>query len=79
VIGPLGTASVSELSSRHRVGVIASKHQRLMRRSRASQRLGPHLAMETSISASRSTSGRSHLVRDQVEDLCEMPRSRESW
>jgi hypothetical protein len=43
------------------------------------ERLEPHLAMETSRSTSDSTSGGSHLVRDQVEDLNEMPRSRYSW
>jgi hypothetical protein len=80
VTGPPGTTSVSELSSRQRVGAGASEHQRLMRRrSRAPQRLEPHLAMETSRSGSGSTSGGSHLVRGQVEDLGEMPRSRYSW
>jgi hypothetical protein len=56
-----------------------SEHQRLMSGSRAPERLEPHLAMETSISSSRSTSSGSHLVRDQVEDLGKMPRSRDSW
>jgi hypothetical protein len=79
VTGPLGTTSVSELPSRQRIGATTSEHQRLMRRSRASQRLGPHLAMEMSRLASSSTSCGSHLVRDQVEDLGEMPRSRYSW
>jgi hypothetical protein len=79
VIGPPGIASVSDLSSRQRVGAGASEHQRLMRRSRAPQRLGPHLAMETSRSGSGSTSGGSHLVRGQVEDLGEMPREGDSW
>jgi hypothetical protein len=79
VTGPLGTASVSKLS-RQRVGVAASEHQRLMRRrSKAPQRLEPHLATETSRSGSVSTSSGSHLVRGQVEDLGEMPRSRYSW
>jgi hypothetical protein len=79
VTGPPRTTSVLELS-RQRVGAGASEHQRLMRRSsRAPQRLEPHLAMETGRSASGSTSGGSHLVRGQVEDLGEMPRSRYSW
>jgi hypothetical protein len=79
VTGPPGTTSVSELS-RQRVGAGASEHQRLMRRSsRAPQRLEPHLATETGRSGSGSTSGGSHLVRGQVEDLGEMPRSRYSW
>jgi hypothetical protein len=79
VTGPPGTTSVSKLLSRQRVGAGASEHQRLMRRSRAPQRLEPHLAMEMSRSGSSSTSGGSHLVRGQVEDLGEMPRSRYSW
>ena len=79
VTGPLGTASVSELS-RQRVGAGASEHQRLMRRSnRALHRLEPHLATETGRSGSGSTSGGSYLARGQVEDLGEMPRSRYSW
>jgi hypothetical protein len=79
VTGPPGTTSVSELP-RQRVGAGASEHQRLMRRiNRAPQRLEPQLAMETGISTSGSTSGGSHLVRGQVEDLGEMPRSRYSW
>jgi hypothetical protein len=79
VIGPLGTASVSELS-RQRVGAGALEHQRLMRRSdRAPQRLEPHLSTETGISGFGSTSGGSYLARGQVEDLGEMPRSRYSW
>jgi hypothetical protein len=76
---PPETTSVSELLSRQIVGAEASEHQRLMSGSKAPERLEPHLAMETSISASDSTSGGSHLVRDQVEDLGEMPRSRDSW
>jgi hypothetical protein len=76
VTGPPGTTSVSELLSREIVGVEASEHQRLMSGSRVPERLVPHLAMETSRSASGSISGGSHLVRDQVEDLGEMPRSR---
>jgi hypothetical protein len=79
VTGPPRTTSVSELPSRQIVGAEASEHQRLMSGSRAPERLEPHLAMETSRSASDSTSGGSHLVRDQGEDLGEMPRSRYSW
>jgi hypothetical protein len=79
VTGPPEIASISDLP-RQRVGAGASEHQRLMRRrSRAPQRLEPHLAMETGRSASGSTLGGSHLVRGQVEDLGEMPRSRYSW
>jgi hypothetical protein len=79
VTGPPGTASVSELP-RQRVGAGASEHQRLMMRSNmAPQRLEPHLATETGKSGSRSTSGGSHLVRSQGEDLGEMPRSKYSW
>jgi hypothetical protein len=74
VTDPPGTASISKLP-RQRVGAGASKHQRLMRRrSKAPQRLEPHLAMETSRSGSRSTSSGSHLMRGQVEDLGEIPR-----
>jgi hypothetical protein len=47
--------------------------------SNAPERLEPHLVMETSKSTSDSTSGGSHLVRDQGEDLGEIPRSRYSW
>jgi hypothetical protein len=47
--------------------------------SKAPERLESHLAMETSRSALDFTSGGSHLVRDQVEDLGEMPRSRYSF
>jgi hypothetical protein len=69
VTGPPSIALVSELSSRQRVGAIASKHQRLMRRSsRAPQRLEPHLATETGRSGSGSTSGGSYLARGQVDD-----------
>jgi hypothetical protein len=78
VTGPPETTSVSELPSRQIVGGEASEHQRLMRVSRAPERLEPHLAMETSRSASDSASGGSHLVRDQGEDLGDMPRSRYS-
>jgi hypothetical protein len=79
VTGPPRTASISELSSIHLVGAEASKHQRLMSGSRVPERLEPHLVMETSKLALGSTSGGSHLVRDQVEDLGEMPRSKYSW
>ena len=58
VTGPPRIASVSELSSRQRVGATASEHQRLTRRSsKAPRRLEPHLATETSRSGSGSTSG----------------------
>jgi hypothetical protein len=76
VTGPPMTVLVSELS-RQRVGARASEHHRLMR-SRAPQRLETHLAMETSRSSTDSTSGGSHLVRGQVEDLGEMRRERET-
>jgi hypothetical protein len=80
VTGPPRIASVSELSSRQRVSATASEHQRLMRRSdKAPRRLEPHLALETSRSGSRSTSGGSYLARGQVEDLGEMSRSKYSW
>jgi hypothetical protein len=69
VTGPPGTTSVSELSSRQTVGAGASEHQRLMSVSRAPERLESHLAMETSISVSDSSSGGRPLVRDQGEDL----------
>jgi hypothetical protein len=69
VTGPPWIASVSELPSRQRVGTTTSDHQRLMRRSnRAPRRLEPHLAIETGISCSGSTSGGSYLVRGQVDD-----------
>jgi hypothetical protein len=74
VTGPPRTTSVSELLSRQTVGAEASEHQRLMRVSRAPERFDSHLAMETSRSVSDSTSSGSHLVRDQGEDLGEMPR-----
>jgi hypothetical protein len=78
VTGLPRTTSVSELS-RQRVGAGASEHQILMMRIiRASQRLEPHLSTKTSILGYGSTSGGSHLVRGQVEDLGEMPRSRYS-
>jgi hypothetical protein len=69
VTGPPRIASVSELLSRQRVGATTSEHQRLMRRSsRAPRRLEPHLATETSISGSGSTSGGSYLAIGQVDD-----------
>jgi hypothetical protein len=59
---------------------MVSEHQRLMRRSgRAPQRLEPYLATKTGRSDFGSTSGGSYLARGQVEDLCEMSRSRCSW
>ena len=79
VTGPPIIALVSELSSRQRVGATASEHQRLMRSSKAPQRLEPHLATETDRLGSGSTSGGSYLARGQVEDLGEMPRSTYSW
>jgi hypothetical protein len=79
VTGPPETTSVSELPSRQMVGAEVSEHQRLMSGRRASERFDSHLAMETSKSAPDSTSCGSHLVRDQAEDLGEMPRSRYSW
>jgi hypothetical protein len=80
VTGPPRIASVSELSSRQRVGATASEHQRLMRRSgRAPWRLEPHLATKTGKSGSGSTSSGSYLARGQVEDLGEMLRSWYSW
>jgi hypothetical protein len=78
VTGPPETTSVLELS-RQRVGVGDSYHQRLMRRSsRVPQRIEPQLVMKTSISGSSCTSGGSHLLRVQVEDLGEILRSRYS-
>jgi hypothetical protein len=79
VTGPPRTASVSEFPSRQTISAGSSEHQRLMSGSRAPERFDSHLAMETSRSASVSTSCGSHLVRDQVEDLGDMPRSRYSW
>jgi hypothetical protein len=79
VTGPPGTTSVSELP-RQRVGAGDSEHKILMSRiDRAPQRLESHLATETGRSCSGSTSGVSHLVRGQVEDLGEIPRGRDSW
>jgi hypothetical protein len=80
VTSPHGTASVSELSSIQTVGADASgpqttlrrsvgEPQRLVKESRAPERFGSHLAMKMSKSISDSTSGGSHLVRDQGEDL----------
>jgi hypothetical protein len=69
VIGPPSIATVSEQSSRQRVGATASVHQRMMRRSsRAPQRLEPHIASETGRSGSGSTSGGGDLARGQVDD-----------
>jgi hypothetical protein len=56
VTGPPGTASVSELSSKQTFGAGASEHQRLMSVSKAPEKLESHLAMETSRSASDSSS-----------------------
>jgi hypothetical protein len=75
---PQGTALISKLSSRQTVGAGGSEHQRLMSVSGAPERFESHLAMETRRSISYSTSGGSHLVRDQGEDLGEMPRSKDS-
>ena len=69
VTGPPRTTSVSELPSRQTIGAGALEHQRLMRESRAPERFGSHLAMETSRSVSDSSLGGSPLVRDQGEDL----------
>jgi hypothetical protein len=79
VTGPPGTTSVSELSSIQTIGADASgpqttlqrsvgEPQRLVRESRAPERFGSHLAMETSISVSDSSSG------GKVEIFGEMPR-----
>jgi hypothetical protein len=69
VTGPPSIATVSEQSSRQRVGATTSEHHRLMRRSsRAPRRLEPHIAYETSRSGSGSTSGGGDLVRGQVDD-----------
>jgi hypothetical protein len=69
VTSPPNIATVSEQSSRKRVGATALEHQRLMRRiSRAPWRLEPHLAYEIGRSSSGSTSGGSYLVRGQVDD-----------
>jgi hypothetical protein len=69
VIGPCSIATVSEQPSRKIDGASASVHQRMMRRSsRERQRLEPHMAYETRISGSGSTSGGGDLVRGQVDD-----------
>jgi hypothetical protein len=69
VTGPPYIATVSEQSSRQRVGATASLHQRLMRRSsRAPRRLEPHIASKTGKSGSGTTSGGADLARDQVHD-----------
>jgi hypothetical protein len=72
VTGPPSIATVSEQSSRQRVGATTSLHQRMRRRSnREPQRLEPHMAYQTgsrSSHGSRSTSGGSDLVRGQVDD-----------
>jgi hypothetical protein len=69
VTGPPSIATVSEQPSRQRDGATASVHQRMMRRSsRAPQRLEPHMAYETGISGSGSTSGGGDLARGQVDD-----------
>jgi hypothetical protein len=79
VTGPAETTSDSKLL-RQRVGAWASEYQRLTRRSnKIPHRLETHLATETDISDFGSTSSGIHLVRDQVEDLGEMLRSRYSW
>jgi hypothetical protein len=64
VTGPPSIATVSEQSSRQRVGAIASMHQRLMRsNNRERWRLEPHLASEMGRSSSGSTSSGSYLAR----------------
>lgn len=69
VTGPPSIATVSEQSSRQRVGATALVHQRLMRRSsKAPRRLEPHIASETGRSGSGSTSGGGDLARGQVDD-----------
>jgi hypothetical protein len=69
VIGPPSIATVSNQSSRQRVGATTSVHQRLMRRSsKAPQRLKPHIDFETGRSSSGSTSGGGDLARGQVDD-----------
>jgi hypothetical protein len=68
VTGPPSIATVSEQSSRQRDGATTSVHQRMMRRSsRAPQRLEPHMAYETGISGSGSTSGGGELAGGQVD------------
>jgi hypothetical protein len=69
VTSPPRITSVSEFSSRQRVGATTLEHQRLMRRSsKAPRRLEPHLASVTGRSGSGSTSGGSYLARGQVDD-----------
>jgi hypothetical protein len=69
VTDPPSIATISEQSSKQRVGATASVHQRLMRRrSRAPRKLEPHIASETGRSGSGSTSGGSDLARGQVDD-----------
>jgi hypothetical protein len=69
VTSPPSIVSVSEQSSRQRVGATGSEHQRLMRRSNmAPRRLEPHLASEIGRSSSGSTSGGSYLARGQFDD-----------
>jgi hypothetical protein len=80
VVGPPRIALVLEFSRRQRFGATPLENQRLMRRSRREpHRLEPHLATEMGKSGSGSTSGGSYLARGQVEDLGEMPRSKDSW
>jgi hypothetical protein len=69
VTGPPSIATVSEKSSRQRVGAIASVHQRMMRRrNMAPQRLEPNMAYEMGRSGFGSTSGGGDLARGQVDD-----------
>jgi hypothetical protein len=69
VTGPPSIATVSDQPSRQRDGATASVHQRMRRRrSRAPQRLEPHMAYETGRSGSGSTSGGGDLARGQVDD-----------
>jgi hypothetical protein len=69
VTGPPNIATVSEQSSRQRVGATTSVHQRMRRRNnRAPQRLEPHIASEMGRSGSGSTSGGGDLARGQVHD-----------
>jgi hypothetical protein len=51
----------------------------MRRRIISPQRLEPHLATDMGTSYLVSTSGGSHLVRGQVEDLGEIPKSRYTW
>jgi hypothetical protein len=80
VTGPPSIATVSEKSSRQRVGAIASMHQRLMGRSiRAPRKLEPHIVSERSKLGSGSTSNGGDLARGQVYTLGERPRGGDSW